>query len=82
MQTYVARRGLTTLGELCRQSETHLLSGERVGRITVRRTFLAVVAFARCEGTPVVMLPAVALKAAGDRAHAPLVKPTRAPSAR
>jgi hypothetical protein len=65
MQTHVARRGFTTLGELARQSETLLLAEGRVGRITVRRTFRAVVAFARLEGTPVVMLPAVALGAEG-----------------
>jgi hypothetical protein len=58
MLLYAERGGLTTLGELARES-AYLLALQKMGRITVHRTFLAVLAFARRAGTPVVMLPAV-----------------------
>jgi hypothetical protein len=57
MLTYVERRDLQTLRELGRQSETFLLGEQKIGRLTVHRTFVAVVAFARGAGTPVVMPP-------------------------
>ena len=57
---YADRGGLRTLGELARES-AYFLGLQKMGRLTVRRTFRAVVAFAERAGTPVVMLPAVPL---------------------
>ncbi len=71
MELYAERGSLQTLGELARES-AHLLGLQRMGRITVHRTFLAVMAYARRAGTPVVMLPAVSLAGALD-GGAPIV---------
>ncbi len=46
MKNYVTRERLTTLGELARRSEAEISTGQRVGRISVHRTFLAVMALA------------------------------------
>jgi hypothetical protein len=47
MQTVIERQGIRTLGELAQRSEAQLSAEPRLGRLTVRRTFVAVTRFVR-----------------------------------
>jgi hypothetical protein len=61
MRTYSANHGLETLGDLARVSEAQLLDTPGLGRLTVHRTFLAVLAFAERAGGRLAMPPPVSL---------------------
>jgi hypothetical protein len=88
MRTYAGRQALTTLGALAQRSEAVLLQAAHLGRLSVHRTFLAVLAFAegrpnpparRASPTPPPAKPAAPPSAAKPAAPPSAAKPAAPP---